>query len=64
MQVRPVQVAQISEGQALIDSGLKAGEQVVVDGQYRLQPGTHVKILHGKAAQEADMQSAVQQAIP
>jgi multidrug efflux system membrane fusion protein len=64
VQVRPVQVAQISEGQALIASGLKAGEQVVVDGQYRLQPGTHVKILHGKAAQEADMQSAVQQAIP
>jgi multidrug efflux system membrane fusion protein len=64
VQVRPVQVAQISEGQALIASGLKAGEQVVVDGQYRLQPGTHVRILHGKAAQEADMQSAVQQAIP
>jgi membrane fusion protein, multidrug efflux system len=64
VQVRPVQVAQISEGQALIASGLKAGEQVVIDGQYRLQPGTHVKILHGKAAQESDMQSAVQQAIP
>jgi multidrug efflux system membrane fusion protein len=64
VQVRPVQVAQISEGQALIASGLKAGEQVVVDGQYRLQPGAHVRILHGKAAQEADMQSAVQQAIP
>jgi multidrug efflux system membrane fusion protein len=64
VQARPVQVAQISEGQALIASGLKAGEQVVVDGQYRLQPGTHVRILHGKAAQEADMQSAVQQAIP
>jgi hypothetical protein len=29
-----------------------------------LQPGTHVKTLHGKAAQQADMQSAVQQAIP
>ena len=64
VQVRPVQVTQISEGQALIASGLKAGEQVVVDGQYRLQPGMHVKILHGKAAQEADMQSAVQQALP
>ncbi len=64
VQVRQVQIAQISEGQALISSGLKPGEQVVVDGQYRLQPGTKVKILHGKAAQEADMQSAVQQAIP
>jgi membrane fusion protein, multidrug efflux system len=64
VQTRPVQIAQITEGQALIASGLKAGEQVVVDGQYRLQPGMHVKILHGKAAQEADMQSAVQQALP
>jgi membrane fusion protein, multidrug efflux system len=64
VQVRPVKIAQISEGQALIDSGLKANETVVVDGQYKLQPGTHVKTLHGKAAQQADMQSAVQQAIP
>ncbi len=62
--LRTVHVGQISEGQALIDSGLKAGETVVVDGQYRLQPGTLVRELHGKAAQEADMQSAVQQAIP
>ena len=60
----PVKVAQIASGQALIDSGLKANETVVVDGQYKLQPGTHVKTLHGKAAQQADMQSAVQQAIP
>jgi membrane fusion protein, multidrug efflux system len=64
VQLRMVQVAQISEGQALIDSGLKANETVVVDGQYKLQPGTRVTVLHGKAAEEADMQSAVQQAIP
>ena len=38
-EVRPVTVAQISEGQALIDSGLKANETVVVDGQYRLSAG-------------------------
>jgi len=63
-EVRPVTVAQISEGQALIDSGLKSNETVVVDGQYKLQPGAHVRVLHGKAAQEADMQSAVQKAIP
>jgi multidrug efflux system membrane fusion protein len=64
VQMRPVTVAQISQGQALIDSGLKGGENVVVDGQYRLQPGTLVQELHGKAAQEADLQSAVEQAIP
>jgi multidrug efflux system membrane fusion protein len=61
---RPVKVARISEGQALIDSGLKANEQVVVDGQYRLQPGTRVTLLHGHAAQEAIEQSALQAPIP
>ena len=61
---RPVKVAQISEGQALIDSGLKADEQVVVDGQYKLQPGTHVTILHGRAAEEAAAQDALQAPIP
>jgi multidrug efflux system membrane fusion protein len=63
-QVRPVTVAQISEGQALIDSGLKANETVVIDGQYRLQQGSPVQMLRGKAAQEADLQSAVEKAIP
>src|SRR6266705_1624123 len=54
--IRPIKVAQISDGQALIDSGLKPNEQVVVDGQYKLQPGTRVTILHGQAAQEAAAQ--------
>ena len=61
---RPVKVAQIWEGQALVDSGLQANEQVVVDGQYKLQPGTHVTILHGQAAAEAVAQSAQQAPIP
>jgi membrane fusion protein, multidrug efflux system len=61
---RNVTVAQISGGQALIDSGLAANEQVVVDGQYKLQPGSHVTILHGKAAEEAEAQNAQQIAIP
>jgi multidrug efflux system membrane fusion protein len=38
-----VKVAQIDQGQALIDSGLNAGERVVVDGQYKLQPGSKVR---------------------
>lgn len=62
--LRPIKVAQISDGQALIDSGLKANEQVVVDGQYKLQPGTQVTILHGQAAEEAAAQSALQAPIP
>ena len=62
--IQPIKVAQISDGQALIDSGLTADEQVVVDGQYKLQPGVHVTLLHGKAAQEAAAQDALQAPIP
>jgi multidrug efflux system membrane fusion protein len=38
-----VEVAQSGEGVALIGQGLSAGEQVVTDGQYRLQPGAKVR---------------------
>jgi membrane fusion protein, multidrug efflux system len=62
--IRQIKVAQISDGQALIDSGLQANEQVVVDGQYKLQPGTHVTLLHGQAAKEAAAQQALQAPIP
>lgn len=62
--IRPVTVAQIADGQALIDSGLEAGERVVVDGQYKLQPGTKITILHGEAAEEAALQSEQQAPIP
>src|ERR1700704_294492 len=64
VETRPGKVAQISGGPTLNDSGLKANEQVVVDGQYKLQPGTHVTMLRGKAAQEAIAQSAQQAPIP
>ncbi|HVM62057.1 MAG TPA: efflux RND transporter periplasmic adaptor subunit [Verrucomicrobiae bacterium] len=43
VEVRPVKVAQIEKDEALIDDGLKANERVVVDGQYKLQVGSHVK---------------------
>lgn len=62
--LRGLKVAQVSDGQALIDSGLKADEQVVVDGQYKLRPGAHVVLLHGKAAEEAAAQDALQAPIP
>jgi membrane fusion protein, multidrug efflux system len=63
-ELRPVHVAQISDGQALIDQGLKSGDVVVIDGQYRLKEGSQVQELHGKAAREADLQSSVQDALP
>jgi multidrug efflux system membrane fusion protein len=61
---RAVTVGNISDGQALIDSGLSGGDNVVIAGQYRLQAGAHVRELHGNAARQADLQSAVEEAIP
>lgn len=42
--MRPVSVADTQTGEALIDKGLTAGENVVVRGQYRLSPGTLVTL--------------------
>jgi len=42
-QMRKVTVGQIDRGEALIDQGLRPGERVVIDGQYKLQPGAKVK---------------------
>ena len=41
--MRPVKVAQMEQGEALIEEGLRPGERVVVDGQYKLQKGSRVK---------------------
>lgn len=41
-EIRTVGAGAISEGQAVIDSGLKEGERVVTEGQYRLQQGSKV----------------------
>jgi multidrug efflux system membrane fusion protein len=42
VELRPVKVGQIDNGEALIEDGLAEGEKVVVDGQYKLQPGSKV----------------------
>ena len=42
-EIRPLKVGQISDGVAIIDDGIAAGERVVTAGQYRLQPGTRVE---------------------
>ncbi len=44
VEARTVKVAQTEDGLALIDDGLQDGEQVVVDGQYKLQAGSQVVI--------------------
>jgi multidrug efflux system membrane fusion protein len=64
VQTRPVVVSQISETQVLIDSGLHANEKIVVQGQYRLVAGAHVRELHGQESEQADLQSSVEQEIP
>jgi multidrug efflux system membrane fusion protein len=64
VQTRGVVVSQISEGQALVDSGLQANEKIVAEGQYRLVAGTRVQELQGQEAQQADLQSSVEQEIP
>jgi len=42
---RVVEVASIQDGIAVVTKGLAPGEQVVVDGQYRLTNGARVKLL-------------------
>jgi membrane fusion protein, multidrug efflux system len=61
--MQPVRVAQIDSGQALIDEGLRPNQEVVVAGQYKLVPGSHIIALTGKAAQQV-RESAVEQQVP
>lgn len=42
--LRPVEVARVQDGMATIASGVAWGERVVVDGQFKLQPGSRVSI--------------------
>jgi multidrug efflux system membrane fusion protein len=51
-QVRKIKVAQIDRGQALIEEGLTPGERVVVDGQYKLQPGSKIKLPDSQDAEQ------------
>jgi multidrug efflux system membrane fusion protein len=43
VEMRPIKVARIEKDRAVIDQGLAQGEQIVVDGQYKLQPGSTIK---------------------
>jgi multidrug efflux system membrane fusion protein len=50
-QMRALKVGRIEEGDALIEDGLKVGEQIVTSGQYRVQPGSPLEVV--RAAQGA-----------
>jgi multidrug efflux system membrane fusion protein len=41
---RVVEVAGMQDDMAVVEKGLAAGEKIVVDGQYRLNDGAHIKI--------------------
>lgn len=43
VELRPVGIGQITDGTAVVETGLDAGTSVVTAGQYRLQPGTRVQ---------------------
>ena len=53
VEMRPIKVAQTEGNLALVDEGLKPGEQVVVDGQYKLQPGAHVELTTPQPSKES-----------
>jgi membrane fusion protein, multidrug efflux system len=44
-EMRPIKVGQTEGNLAVVENGLEPGEQVVVDGQYKLQPGAHVELI-------------------
>jgi membrane fusion protein, multidrug efflux system len=56
--VRPVEVAQRLHAVALISKGLQTGETVVVEGQYRLTPGTPVVVTSPSEASNPSTASA------
>jgi membrane fusion protein, multidrug efflux system len=41
-EMRPIKVGQTEANLTIVENGLKPGEDVVVDGQYKLQPGARV----------------------
>jgi multidrug efflux system membrane fusion protein len=61
---RTVGIVQLGNRHAVIGSGLDAGEKVVVDGQSRIQSGSHVVAVTGQAAKELASQSGPRMEIP
>jgi len=49
VEMRRIKIAQTEASLALVDNGLQPGEEVVVDGQYKLQPGAHVELTNPHA---------------
>jgi multidrug efflux system membrane fusion protein len=48
--MQPVKVAYSQDGKTVIENGLSGGTRVVVDGQYKLKPGTKITEFQAPAA--------------
>jgi multidrug efflux system membrane fusion protein len=48
VEMRPVDVARTAGTETILKQGVKPGETVVIDGQLRLVPGSHITIKGGK----------------
>jgi membrane fusion protein, multidrug efflux system len=44
VEMRTIKIAQTENDETVVEDGLKPGEDVVVDGQYKLQPNAHVEL--------------------
>jgi multidrug efflux system membrane fusion protein len=63
-QMQPITVALIQDGRALIDQGLTPGQQVVVDGQYKVKPGLKVVAAGTAPAEQLAPEAAAASANP
>ncbi len=55
--VHPIKVSLSDDNTAVVTDGIKAGDKVVISGQYRLQPHTLVKIVRDDESQTAQRDS-------
>jgi multidrug efflux system membrane fusion protein len=54
VELRPLQVSEESGAVTIVDKGLREGERVTTSNQYRLQPGSHVRVVEGQVGSSAD----------
>ncbi|MEP6547347.1 MAG: efflux RND transporter periplasmic adaptor subunit [Gammaproteobacteria bacterium] len=53
VEARPLQIGEDSGGLTVVNSGLHLNERVVTSNQYRLQPGSHVRVNAAAAGNDA-----------
>jgi multidrug efflux system membrane fusion protein len=58
VEMRPVKLGQTESNLTIVENGLNPGEDVVVDGQYKLQPGAHVAPSPPQQTQQAQAKPA------